>query len=424
MGTVTYISTRTTKRQFRNYLSQDQAQRYRQLGLLLSGYYRTYGEWTGVKELIDELKAAYQERIIVTNSKGIVVADTQQKLLGQRLSESSRGKIGTLHVANIAVGTLYIRDRARSPIENKFLNSVNKSVILSGLISGVAAILLAFFYSRRIVKPIRSLTEASRKLKEGELDQHVDTDSRDEIGELARSFNSMASKLKEQERLRKNMVSDVSHELRTPVSNIQGYLEGVRDGVLDLDDETIQILHNEAQLLNQLVNDLHELTLAEAGQLDLHKRMVPVRQVITNTIDPLQAKIGSREVQVHTEFDSTVTFNVDPARIKQVLRNLLDNAMAHTDEDEVISISAWREDDHIVIEVNDTGEGIPQEELPYIFNRFYRVDKSRTRSTGGSGLGLTISKKIVEAHHGEISVVSEPGEGTSFTVVLPVNSDS
>ena len=236
------------------------------------------------------------------------------------------------------------------------------------------------------------------------------------------SFNTMASDLERAERLRQNMVADVAHELRTPLSNIKGYLEAVRDGVIKPDVDTIRKLDEEATLLSRLVDDLQELSLAEAGELRLIRNATDIADLINQTVAAIQAKAMLKGVSIATELpDRLPPVDIDAHRIGQVLRNLLENAVTHTATGGAITVSAVPQPNWVEVSVIDTGEGIPAKELPFIFERFYRVDKSRARATGGSGLGLTIAKRLVEAHGGEIKVQSEVGKGSHFSFTVPVS---
>jgi signal transduction histidine kinase len=231
----------------------------------------------------------------------------------------------------------------------------------------------------------------------------------------------MAGDLERAEQLKRNMVADVAHELRTPLSNIRGYLEAIRDGIKKPDTDTIHSLDEEVTLLSRLVDDLQELSLAEAGELKLVCQEENIGDLIKQTVAGVQAQATTKGLSVSIDLaDKLLLVNIDSQRISQVLRNLLDNAVAHAAKGGTITVTARRQANYLEVAVADTGEGIPAEDMPNIFERFYRVDKSRARATGGSGLGLTIAKRLVEAHGGKIEVQSEPGKGSCFTFTLPV----
>lgn len=217
-------------------------------------------------------------------------------------------------------------------------------------------------------------------------------------------------------------MADIAHELRTPLSNLRGYLEAISDGLVKPDETTVHSLSDEASSLSRLVDDLQELSLADAGELKLVLQPEYISRLIRETVIALQTKAAAKNINVSTDVPSALPeLNIDSHRIKQVLYNLLDNAVAHTGREGRITVTAWQEEGQIYVSVADTGEGIPAEDLPFIFERFYRVDKSRTRATGGTGLGLTIARRLVEAHGGRIDVRSKLGEGTTFTFSLPTS---
>jgi signal transduction histidine kinase len=232
----------------------------------------------------------------------------------------------------------------------------------------------------------------------------------------------MASDLEHNEQLRRNLVADVAHELRTPLSNLNGYLEAISDGVIKPDAETIRSLSEEGSTLSGLVNDLQELSLADAGELKLNYQSVEIAKLIREVVAAAQTRAKSKKINLSVELPGNLPrVKIDSQRIRQVLNNLLANAIAHTSSKGSITVSAQRKAGEIITSVTDTGEGISAEDLPNIFERFYRVDKSRTRSTGGSGLGLTIAKRLVEAHGGKILAESKPGKGSTFSFTLPVS---
>lgn len=299
--------------------------------------------------------------------------------------------------------------------------AISRFLLWGALLAIGIALLLTLFLSRRISAPIKALTAASERLGRGDLSQRVKINDRSEIGELARTFNSMASDLQRAERLQRNMVADVAHELRTPLSNIRGYLEAMRDGLVKPDADTIRSLEEEAALLSRLVNDLQELSLAEAGELKLHCEIQDIVGVIKQAVVAKQTQAVAKGLRLSADLTEKLSLvNIDSQRMGQVLRNLLENAIAHTSDGASVAVTAAQHNNHLKVSVTDTGEGIPAEDLPYIFERFYRVDKSRSRATGGSGLGLTIARRLVEAHGGTIEVQSELGKGSRFTITLPV----
>ncbi|MCK5182520.1 MAG: ATP-binding protein, partial [Dehalococcoidia bacterium] len=242
-----------------------------------------------------------------------------------------------------------------------------------------------------------------------------------EVAALAQAFNTMAADLENNEQLRRNLIADVAHELRTPLSNIRGYLEAIRDQVMKPDAATIHSLNEEAALLSRLINELQELSLAEAGELKLVYQAEDVIELVKQAVIPWQPQLKTKETSLSLDLpDNLPLVTIDWQRVNQVIHNLLENAVAHTGKGGTITVAAAKQGSWVEISVSDTGEGIPAQDLPNIFERFYRVDRSRARATGGSGLGLTIARRLVEAHGGIITVQSELGKGSCFSFTLPI----
>jgi signal transduction histidine kinase len=304
--------------------------------------------------------------------------------------------------------------------DEKFLSAMTHALLIAVGLAAVGALVLAVFLSRRIVKPVETLTAAARGMAAGNLQQRVAVRSQDEIGVLADAFNTMADSRTRLETLRRNLVNDVAHELRTPLANLQGYLEVLRDGLTPPTPEVLAVLHDESLLLSRLVTDLQDLALAEAGQLSLAPEPVDLTEPIATALDALRPQADAKQLTLAATLPDTLPqVDVDLARLSQILRILLRNAIAHTPPGGSIEVNAAANQDGVAVAVRDTGSGIPPEHLPYVFDRFYRADPARARATGGAGLGLAIVKHLVEAHNGQIDVTSTPGAGATFTFTLP-----
>jgi signal transduction histidine kinase len=415
----------------------------------LTRYYQFTGTWQGVQPLVVQWGNLYGRHIILTDEDNIVVADSDQILVGNVYTDDKSAPPATLTLANQArapfgliqptrqalfggntasttsIGILHVFNEESPEINRTALqitySTIGRSFILGGILAIAIAFLLTFLLSRPILAPVKALIGAVRQFGKGDFSKRVDCKDKSEIGELAQSFNTMADNLERNEKLRRNMVADVAHELRTPLSNLKGYLEAISDGVVKPDEATIKSLNEEAASLSHLVNDLQELSLADAGEIKLFRQPEDIIALINNTLTAVYAKAAIKELHLSSNLPAELpTVNIDPHRIKQVLLNLLENAVAHTDKGGSITVTAWRKDNFVHVSITDTGEGIPAADLPMIFEKFYRVDKSRTRATGGSGLGLTITKRLVEAHGGTIGVKSQPGQGSEFTFTIPV----
>ncbi|MBN1856990.1 MAG: HAMP domain-containing histidine kinase [Dehalococcoidia bacterium] len=307
--------------------------------------------------------------------------------------------------------------------EQAYLDALQHSLWQAALIAAMVAILLAFFFSRLITGPINSLKWSAQRIRDGDFAQRVKVQTEDELGELALTFNSMAEQLELRERGRKQLLADVAHELRTPLSIIQGNLEAWRDGVVAPTAESIAPVHEEAVTLARLITDLRDLSLAEAGQLSLHREPTNMQELVSSVLGSYSERAGTHGVALNFAPEAQLPpVDVDPGRVRQVLSNLLDNALRHTPRDGSIRVSlSAGPPEFLTISVEDDGAGIAAEDLPHVFEHFYKVDRSRERSRSGSGIGLAIVKQIVEAHGGQVRVVSTPGKGSSFSFTLPAS---
>ncbi len=433
VGTVSFFVARSSWDQIRQYEENTNQVRTARAVSLISGFYASNGNWNGIQELIETLATMEQRRIIITDVNNIVIADSQNVLQGKEYHQNDDGiqlykrsfgtpsgpQRGQPNQADL-IATLYV-----SPLTStvtSLIRAINGFLLIGALLAVGLALIITFFISRRITSPIRALTNSARRLGKGDFSQRVNIKSKDEVGELAQTFNLMAGNLEHTEKLRRNMVADVAHELRTPLSNVYGYLEAIRDDVVKPDKATIASLSEEVTLLTRLVDDLQELTLADAGELKLVRQPEDISQLIAQSVTAIRTKINSKGLEISSEVQEGLPLvNIDYYRIGQVLRNLLENAYKHTASGGKIIVTARRENNMVKISVNDTGEGISAEDLPNMFERFYRVDKSRARTAGGSGLGLTIVKRLVEAHGGSVGVQSELGKGSSFSFTLPID---
>jgi two-component system sensor histidine kinase BaeS len=284
----------------------------------------------------------------------------------------------------------------------------------------VAAALGTAWIARRVSRPVRLLTGASLQLAAGRLDVRVPNGGgEDELTALSNSFNSMAAALQRSEERQRRLIADVAHELRTPLSNLRGYLEGLADGVIEPSPELFASLHEETLLQRRILEDLQVLALAEAGELDYAPAPFDLSDLAGTTVTAHRAVSGNAGVDLVLLAPEPVEVNADPDRIRQVLGNLLSNAIRYTDAGGRVEIRVGRDARGAFLSVRDTGVGMTAEEVSRVFDRFWRADPARQRATGGSGLGLTIARRIVADHGGAITAESTPGLGTTFTVHLP-----
>jgi two-component system sensor histidine kinase BaeS len=289
---------------------------------------------------------------------------------------------------------------------------------VAAVLAVVAAVTI--LAGRRLVRPIRALTRAAQRMEAGDQSARVPAAGRDEVGGLAHAFNAMAESLEASDQQRRAMVSDVAHELRTPLANIQGYLEAAQDGVVPTDDALVASLLDDATTLGRLVDDLQVLALADAGRLTLRRQPVDAAEVVQAAVAAQRGAAAAARVELEADAPGAVPVVADPDRLRQVLGNLVGNALRYTHPGGRIGVAAAVAGGGAVLTVRDTGVGIAPEHLPHVFDRFYRCDPSRSRETGGSGLGLAIVRQLVEAHGGTVTAASVPGEGSTFTVRLPL----
>jgi len=446
VGTVALVASQATSSDLQVY---SQTRDNQQIISTLLTAYNHHQSQQALQALTEQLARSWHRHIILLDHQNRVVTDSDRKQIGQVIAlQTSTGMLqapsGTLQVSPgqgpISISgvspnpsTLYISTnflltgqgssaislRAGSP-ETNFITSVNRSLWLAVLIAGLTALLLALVFAHTILKPIRALKAAASRMEQGDLNQRASIKTRGEIGALAHAFNTMADSLSRSEQLRRNLVSDVAHELRNPLMNIRGYLELLQDQVLEPTPETLASLYEETSLLNRLVADLQDLSLAEAGQLRLARQPISLEEVTSQAVQIVQPHLARKNLALRVYIPPDLPcVEADQERVAQILRNLLSNAIMHTPNHGEISITASLSESVVKISVQDSGVGIAPEHLPYLFERFYRADSSRARATGGTGLGLAIVKQVVQAHGGQISVESQPGKGTCFTFTLP-----
>jgi len=311
---------------------------------------------------------------------------------------------------------------------SSFRAGVTEALGLAALSATLVAVAASVLISRQVVAPVRRMMLASQRIAEGHYEERVSVSGdleqgdQDELGQLALSFNRMAARLEQVEDMRRQLIGDVSHELRTPLTGIKGSMEGLMDGVLPANEETYQQIYQEADRLQRLVDDLQELSRVEAKAYELVLKPASVAHMIETAVTRLNRQYQEKGVLIEQELPENIPpVQVDEDRIVQVLINLLGNALQYTFSGGKVTIAASQKDLEIQISIRDTGIGIAPEHLPHLFTRFYRADKSRSRAGGGSGIGLTIAKHLVEAHSGRIWATS-PGlrKGSTFTFTLPI----
>jgi signal transduction histidine kinase len=416
------IASRSISGGFRAYSQLRFGRRGAPFVQILAGQYLQNDNWNDVQPLIQSLGQAMNERVLLVNSNGQVVGDSDSTMVGKNMADNTPMANSFPIVVNRSIiGRLIIDPFSVSSAQDtQFLASINHSVFLGTLVVVIIAVIVTIILSRTIIHPVEQLTSAAIQLEKGNLDTRVNVRSSDEVGKLAQAFNNMAETLSKLEELRRNMVSDIAHELRTPLSNIRGYLEAVKDGLVHPDKSLIENLYEETMILNRLVNDLQDLAQADAGYLRLEQQIQAVKPLIEAAVELSRPAMDAHKIELSLEIEPSLPpVYVDEQRITQVLRNLLNNAINYTPDHGKITISAIARENVVQFAVTDTGPGIAPDQLPLIFERFYRADPSRARSTGGSGLGLAIVKKLIDLHGGQVWAESQPGLGAKFFFTLP-----
>jgi signal transduction histidine kinase len=394
-----------------------------------------------------QIAASTGDRLLVTGTQGQVILDSSGELVGQNLTPDQAVQLGLVlptappALSAASVDVMFVRHTAGVPVdtalftrplppmmstpvldnrEQVFVAAVTRSLVFGVVAGGVAAVVLAVAFARGILRPIGALTTAAQRMERGDLSQRVRVTSNDEIGQLSHAFNAMADAMSRTEQLRRSMVADVAHELRTPLTNLRGYLEALRDGVAEPRTETIDSLYEEALLLSHLVDDLQDLTLSDAGRLSLRSELFEAAALLNSSAQALYPQAREQGVALVVDpMPRLLLVYADPQRIGQVVRNLLSNALTYTAPGGTVRLRAEPCGSMVRIDVQDTGCGIEPEHVPNVFERFYRADPSRARSTGGAGIGLALVKQFVNAHGGTVGVVSSPGHGSCFSFTLP-----
>jgi signal transduction histidine kinase len=440
VGVVALVANRVTMREFTLYVGQGRLGRAQALASDAAAYYENTGSWQGVEDLLASAlldrgagrgpgrgqgsggSRDLSDRGLVVDTSGRVVADTEGELTGQAIQGNYQERGAPVVVGGQTVATLIITTQdlsGHSELEEQFLGAVNRALFWAGLLVVVVAVGAAFFLSRQLVGPLRQLSAAAEAMAGGNLAQRVQIRTGDEVGELGRAFNGMANDLQAAEMQRQQMTADIAHELRNPLSVIRGNLEAMLDGIYAPDAEHLGPIHEETLLLQRLVEDLRLLSLADAGQLQLIQTEVDVCDLLVAVAESARAVADEEGVSLRVDVPAEpIVVLADADRLRQIVSNLVGNALRYTPAGGSTSLLARRSGDRVLIAVSDSGQGIAVEDLPHVFDRFYRADAARSRASGGSGLGLAIARALVEAHGGTISVESELGRGTTFTVVL------
>ncbi len=429
--------------QFRRFLAQDQMHGSA-LVTELADYYGDHGSWTGVEELLSQVRGPGMMGAgggMRRGQPGLILADAAGRVVYQRGGASSRGELSRqerlealpIEWQGRTVGFLVAGMPAMVELTapaQAFLEQLNRSLLQAGLIAGGLGVLLGLAISRNLSAPLAGLAAAARRISQGEFTQQVPVRGSQEVADLARAFNDMAAALQQAELLRQNMVADVAHELRTPLAVIQGNLQAILDEVYPLEKSEIATIYDETLILSRLINDLRELARAEAGQLSLNIRPLSLAPVVEKAVPLFEGIAQEHDIRLGTALPAYLPpVLADADRVQQVIHNLLANALRYSTPGGEVTLTAESVAGptggpaFVRVVVADTGPGITSQDLPHVFDRFWRADHSRSRDQGGSGLGLAIARQLIETQGGQIGVESEgvPGQGSRFWFTLPVS---
>ncbi len=443
-----------TARDFESYLEARGGIYLARAADSLAQLYQQNGDWKNAQPMLSDLLRGPTDRLVLSDASGRIVGDTDGQLLGRSVDGIDAVNQAPITVGGSKVGTLYLlsftpgpgasvgRGQGAGPppgrgpgamtgagtsqvlsasLESAYLASVDRAILTAAVLSAIIAIAAGLFVSRKITRPLARLAAASQEVASGKLDRRLEVTSNDELGRVSSTFNTMAESLQRNEEARRHMVADIAHDLRTPLAVIQGTVDGMLDGVIAPDRDSIESIKEEVALLTKLVADLRTLSLAEAGQLKLDRSKVDLLTFAQRAVLKIEPIAREKGITCRVEGQSPApVVAIDTARMGQVLGNLLDNALRYTPEGGSITVSVGRSAAGMaVLSVADTGIGISPDDLAHIFDRFYRADRSRTRKSGGSGLGLTIVKQLVLAHDGRVWAESQPDAGSRFSIELP-----
>jgi two-component system OmpR family sensor kinase/two-component system sensor histidine kinase BaeS len=435
----------TTEKNFRSFVYSGDAEKAKAYAAILSDYYSANHGWEGVQSFLSEipaqvfltldknihpydtLRTLLSDRIAVADARGVIVADTAGKLLGSvhpamHLAHGVPIALNFERVGTVLVGSMV--DSSLSGVNESFLSSVSASILWATIGSSLIALLMGLLFASRVTGPLAALNKAARRVAAGDLSTAVAARGDDEIAELSVSFNAMTGELKRLEEAKRRIIADAAHELRTPVTLIQGTVEAMIDGVYPLDVATLRSVHEETIRLSRLIDALRELETIESGELELDMEEVDPLEIARRAASLFAAQASAKGIELAVEGGDSggPALVADKLRLGEVVYNLVSNAIKYSPEGSRVRVSVGTDtaDPALVrIAVDDSGPGIPMEERERVFERFYRIDRSRAPDSGGRGLGLAIASEIVKAHGGRIEVgVSDLG-GASFVVILP-----
>lgn len=394
----------------------------------LETYYLARGNWDGVTHIFTDSKdfetLQWRESTLLDANNRVIVEFGQEASPGAVYIPHSRENMAPIIVRGVTVGQLVLGPHG-IPIERRYAFGFLQPVAFVAIVLSIFAIAIGFLLMRRLVNPLAEVIAAAQQVASGRLETRVSPQGPDDLRALSDSFNQMAAALERDERERRDMLADIAHELRTPLTVLRGRLEGILDGVYTADESHITPALESTYLLERLVEDLRLLTLAETRQLQFEKKTMDAAHLTRRILEIFSAESHERGVTINLECEKNEhPVFADPQRTEQVIGNLVSNALRFAPDGGQVKISLSTVAGGTQITVSDNGPGISDEDLPYIFNRFWRKEKSRARVSGGTGLGLAITKQLVEAQDGHITASKSPEGGLRVSVVLPAKPEN
>lgn len=449
-----FLVQRSSEALFRSFVFSGDSAKAKVYSSLLGEYYRSEGSWNDAQRFLENFPRFFSDmanarmrgasdqcgsptyasktfmdllsdRIVIVDAHGVIIADTARQLIGTvhpwtHIAHGVPVVVDAKSEGTVLVGSMI--DSALTGVSERFLADITRSLAFSTSIAAFLALLLGILFAGRITKPLASLAQATKVVMDGKAYVPLSEDGDSEVAELSRSFNEMTAEIRRLEAARKQVIADSAHELRTPVTLIRGMIEGMIDGVYPLDASTLKSVHDETLRLSRLIDTLRELEVIESGELKLEKETVNLREMTSKALTLFATAAAQKSISLFLDKCDASSYEVwgDQFRLDEVLYNILSNAMKYTPAGGTIRIRELNEDEKSIgFSVGDSGPGIAVSERSRVFERFYRIDKSRSTESGGRGLGLAIASEIVKAHGGAIEIgVSDMG-GALFTVSLP-----
>lgn len=420
-------------RQVNNYMMRGGVYGLDNLVLRLEKYYQAEGTWEGVEHAAGMGQMMMSHGSTRGGANRVALLNANRKVIWSALSTITVGDILQPKDVNNAlvlkdnagetIGFLVVENASPVTINDisPFISRLRGVILIAGLLAAVAAIGMAVLIADQLLKPVKALTQAAGTLSAGDLSTRVEVEGTDELAVLGRTFNHMAANLESDEERKKALTADIAHELRTPLAVQRAQIEAMMDGVIPLDRDNLQTVANQAEFLTRMVEDLRLLAMADAGELKLELQKVQVEELVQKVIDQFKIQAqndGTEVIFAAAENVRGVSMTTDPVRLTQIIHNLIANAFRYGKKGGRIEIDLNGNDKEMVLLVKDDGKGIPDEALPHIFERFYRHEKARDRETGGSGLGLSISKKLAVLLGGDLAAANHPGGGGIFTLTI------